>query len=86
MKKEKTKIEYVAVATQDYIDCYGEKAVKKGERAIIKKPNFEKYKETGKVYFTKKTPYYYGFATYFIPAKLIKVTTKTTIETTEEEV
>lgn len=89
MRKERTKtsVEYVAVALVDHIDVYGDKVVKKGEKTILKRPNIEKYKDTGKAYFVKKNPYY-GSANYFIPVKLTKVTTKVTTitDTIEEEV
>lgn len=83
---KRTDVKYEATALVDHIDKYGNKVVNKGEKSILKKPNLDVYKETGKAYFQQRKFGYNG--QYLIPVKLVKVT-KTTIiteETTETRV
>lgn len=87
MRKETTKttVKYIATALVDHTDIYGDKVIRKGQKSVLKRPNLEKYKETGKAYFVRSNQYY-GSANYFIPVKLTKVTTMvTTIKETIEE-
>ena len=48
------KVYYEATALINYTDSYGEAVIKKGDRCIIKKPNLNVYKETGRAYFKVK--------------------------------
>lgn len=68
----KKDVYYEATALINYTDSYGISVIKKGDKCIIKKPNLNVYKETGKAYFKVKLlgsePHY------FIPVKLTKIT------------
>lgn len=90
-------VEYVATSKISYKNCYGEIAVKKGQKCKLSKLDEEKYKENGTVNFVEKSYYRdwdgikrLGSCTVYknIPATVKRVTTKiTTItEVTEEEI
>lgn len=90
-------VEYVATAKISYRNCYGEIAVKKGQKCTFSKFDEGKYKENGTVNFVEKSYYrdwdgikHFGSCTVYknIPATVKKVTTKVTTitEVTEEEI
>ena len=81
---KKTIVIYEATALVSHTDSYGNHVVKKGEKCIIKKPNLDVYRETGKAYFRKRV--WGSDVHYLIPVKLVKVTqTKLVTEEITEE-
>jgi hypothetical protein len=85
MVKVTTKTEYIAIASESKIvnAWYGDHVIKKGTERKLNKSQAEKAKSAGNAMFPASDEIYAGY--YRVPCRVIKRTTRTTVEVVEEE-